>query len=135
MQDAGLVAYMPEQRGRLTQIFVLWGAPLAWFVELNVGYLLGAAPCFLGDHRLLAPSASLTWTHAALMAVLALCVVSAFLSLWMAWTGLRATSVHTGRGASRERFVAHWAVALGVGFALATLASALGFVVLPRCGG
>ena len=135
MRDAGFAPYMPEQRGILTQVFALWGAPLAWFVELNLGYLLAAAPCFSGDQRLLAPHASLTWTHAGLLAVLGLCVGIAVLSLRVAWNGLRATSARTGAGTSRERFLAQWARALGVGFCLATLASAVGIVLLPRCGG
>ena len=81
------------------------------------------------------PHASWTWTHAGILAVLALCVGTAFLSLWVAWNGLPAVSAHTGPGTSRERFLAQWARALGVGFCFATLASAVGIVLLPRCGG
>lgn len=134
MPDAGLSAYLPEQRGILTQVFALWGAPAAWFVELNVGYLLSAAPCFPADHRLVVPPPSLTWTHAGLLTLLALCIGTAFLSLWVAWSGPRAAA-HTGPETSRQRFMTQWARALSVGFCLVTLASAVGIGLLPRCGG
>lgn len=118
------------------QAFALWGGPVAWFLELNVGYVLAAAPCFSGDHRLVAPVASSMWTHTGLLAVLVLCVVTASLSLGVAWHGLRSSSLRQGRPpASGERFTALWGTALGAGFCIATLATAVGIVLLPRCGG
>ncbi len=118
--------------GRAT--FGLLGGPLAWFAQLLVGSTLASAPCFPHDQRLLAPPAPWSWTHAGIVGMLLLCAVVALAAFGVAWRDLR-----RGEGgatyAGRARFVALWGAALGGGFCVATLLTAVGIALLPRCAG
>lgn len=107
----------------------LFAGPLAWFAELNIGYVLATQPCFATDQRLSAPAPDAAWTHAGLFGLASLCLVVALWSLLVSWAALR-----RGSG-DRHRFAAVWGVAFGGGFFVATLLTGVGLVLLPRCGG
>jgi hypothetical protein len=109
--------------------FALFAGPLAWFAELNIGYVLATEPCFPTDQRLPAPAPDWAWTHAGLFGLAALCLVVALCGLLISSAALRRES------GDRHRFAAVWGVAFGGGFFVATLLTGVGLVLLPRCGG
>lgn len=117
---------------------VLFAAPLAWFAQLSIGYVLATEPCFPTDRRLLAPAPRWAWTHAGLFAIAALCTL---IALWAFACSLAALRRQSGAAAglsaagSRNRFATLWGVAFGGGFLVATLITGVGLMLLPRCGG
>lgn len=114
--------------------FGLLGGPVAWFAQLLVGYTLASAPCFPHQQRLAAPAAAWGWTHAGIVLMLLLCALVALAAFRVAWVDLRRTG-KDGAPAGRVHFIAMWGVALGSGFCVATLLTAVGITVLPRCAG
>jgi hypothetical protein len=118
------------QRRSGTGAIVLFAAPLAWFAELNVGYVLATEPCFPADERLSAPAPHWAWTHAGLFGLAGICLLVALWGFLVSYAALRREP-----GESRNRFAALWGVAFGGGFFVATLLTAVGLILLPRCGG
>jgi uncharacterized membrane protein len=116
----------------------LFAGPVAWFVELNVGYILATEPCFPNDHLLVAPPPQWAWTQTGLLCVAVVCLL---IALWAFIVSMSALRGHTDAGHSvaaartRARFAALWGAALGGGFFVATLLTFVGLIVLPRCGG
>lgn len=110
--------------------------PLSWFVQLTVGYALLTGTCYASDQRLSAPGIHLSWTRAAAGLLMMICVVVALVAFYMAWRALPAQhegAMHVSE--HRARFAAIWSAALSAGFCVATLCTAVGLVLLPRCGG
>ncbi|HEY4338626.1 MAG TPA: hypothetical protein VGM97_01655 [Steroidobacteraceae bacterium] len=116
----------------------LFAGPLAWFVEINIGYMLATEPCFPTDHRLVAPLPRWAWTQTGLYCLALLCLLVA---LWAFIASMSALRQHAAGGQAlaaadtRERFAALWGAAFGGGFFVATLLTCVGLIVLPRCGG
>jgi uncharacterized membrane protein len=116
----------------------LFAGPVAWYMELNVGYALATEPCFPTDHRLVAPLAQWAWTQTGLFALAAVCLLIAAWSFLLSVSDLRR---HSGAGHSvaaagtRQRFAALWGTVFGGGFFVATLLTGVGLILLPRCGG
>jgi len=119
-----------SQRRSGTGAIVLFAGPLAWFVELNVGYVLATEPCFPTDQRLSAPAPHWAWTHAGLFGLAGICLLVALWGWLLSYAALRREP-----GESRNSFAALWGVAFGGGFFAATLLTAVGLILLPRCGG
>ncbi|MDB6086495.1 MAG: hypothetical protein JWN43_4376 [Gammaproteobacteria bacterium] len=126
------------------QVFVgLCGGPLAWFVQLCVGYALASQPCFANGSPAIQPSVHLHWTSQAIAAVMLLAVAMAIISFLVSWGAYRRTRHEGGgehrhlveTGAGRTRFLALWGMLLGSGFAVATAITAVAFILLPRCAG
>jgi hypothetical protein len=118
--------------------FALFAGPLAWFVELNVGYVLATEPCFPTYQRLLVPAPQWAWTHSALFSLAGLCLLIVLWGLLSSWSALRHQPgrLHsTTAAANRSEFAALWGVAFGGGFFVATLLTGVGLILLPRCGG
>ena len=112
--------------------------PVAWYVELNIGYVLATEPCFPTDHRLVVPLPQWAWTHTGLFGLAGLCLL---IALWGFIVSMSALRRHSAAGHSvtaagtRARFAALWGAAFGGGFFVATLLTGVGLVLLPRCGG
>lgn len=123
-----------RQRMAARTAFGLLGGPAAWFAQLLVGYALASGPCFPHDQRLAAPPPQWTWSHAGIVLMVLLCTVVALAALRVSWSDLRGGS-RRGAPAGRARFIAAWGVALGGGFCVATLLTAVGIALLPRCAG
>jgi len=123
--------------------FGVAGGPLAWFLQLNVGYGLASWPCFPGDNRMSAPVAGYSWSYPAMVAALASGVLIALAATWVSWGTLKKTREVGPDGhrepleirTARTRFLAFWGVIYGIGFAVTTLLTAVAFIVLPRCAG
>jgi hypothetical protein len=116
----------------------LFAGPIAWFVELNIGYVLATEPCFPTDHRLLVPLPQWAWTHTGLFCLAALCLLIALWAFIVSMSALRQHSLAghpVATAGTRARFAALWGAALGGGFFVATLLTCVGLIVLPRCGG
>ncbi|HEX4240838.1 MAG TPA: hypothetical protein VHZ53_05465 [Steroidobacteraceae bacterium] len=123
-------------------LFIVFGGPAAWFVQLCAGFALASQPCFREGIRAAAPKASLLWSWPAMIAVLIAGVVVALIALSVAWrtyVGVRAerggTAAPAEAAAERTLFLALWGVIYGAGFAVATAATVVGYVALPRCAG
>jgi hypothetical protein len=121
--------------------FSLFGGPLAWFVQLSAGFALASQPCFSDSHRLVAPTLAGSW--AAILAIAAAGAAIALASTLMASRDFARTQhEQTGEhpdllevGAGRTRFLALWGLCFGAGSSVVIVLTALGFLVLPRCGG
>lgn len=133
-------------RGRVSigkLAFSVVAGPLAWFLQLNVGYALASWPCFPADQRMPSPGSEYAWSFPGMVGALFGAVLIALAALWVAWTILHNTRTEAPGdhrqlmevGAGRTRFLALWGVLLGSGFAIATLVTAVAFIVLPRCAG
>ncbi len=116
-------------------VFGVLGGPVAWFAQLLAGYSLASGPCFPHDQRLISPERGLAWTHIGMVFVLVLCALVAFAAFWLSWQRLRRLPQRGSALEARSRFIATWGVALGAGFLVATLLTAVGIGVLPRCAG
>jgi hypothetical protein len=115
-------------------VFAIVGGPLAWFFELNAGYALASGPCFPGAQRLIRPLPGFSWSTPLLIVLLVVCTLVAFAAFWTSWRDLRKTR-DSASSTSREHFAAVWGTALGGGFCIATLVTAVGLILLPRCMG
>jgi hypothetical protein len=123
--------------------FALFGGPLAWFVQLNVGFALASQPCFRDGERMLAPRFNPDWTWTAMIAATVIACVIGLLAALISWRAyVRTLDEGAGGhrhvlevGSGRTRFLALWGVVLGAGAALATGLTAVAFFVLPRCAG
>jgi hypothetical protein len=124
-----------ERHATVTGVFSIIGGPLAWFVELNAGYALAGGPCFSGTERLLVPPPNLSWSHPSLFVLLIVCSVIAFVAFGISFLELRRRVQATDAAPTTEWFAALWGAVLGGGFCAATLLTAVGLIVLPRCAG
>lgn len=123
--------------------FALFGGPLAWFVQLNVGFGLASQPCFKEGERILVPQSAPDWTAYATIAVVVLACGVALLAALISWRAYGRAQDEAGGdhrhllevGSGRTRFLALWGVSLGAGAALATVLTAVAFFVVPRCAG
>jgi len=144
--DASLRADPSPQRERAWSAavaFGLLGGPGAWFIQLCSGYPLATWPCFPHDLRGTSVVPGSGWTWPALIAILiagVLLALGAFLVSWRTWqrSQLQASGAQREAleiGAGRTRFLALWGMIYGAGFAIATLITAVAYIVLPRCAG
>jgi hypothetical protein len=128
---------------RHESFFALFGGPLAWFIQLNVGFALASQPCFSGGERTVVPHFTPDWTWASMIGVT---VIACAVALLAALISLRVYSRTEGEaagdhrhmlevGSGRTRFLALWGVLLAAGAALAIALTAVAFFVLPRCAG
>jgi hypothetical protein len=124
-------------------VFGVLGGPLAWFVQFTVGYALASWPCFPADQRMPQPIEGYGWSTSAMVVALVAAVLVAVAAFWVSWRTLQRTR-DEGRGdhthlmevgTGRTRFLALWGVLLGGGFAVATLVTAVAFIIVPRCAG
>jgi hypothetical protein len=135
--DAALTHHPAPQRHRVAMfesVFGLIGAPLAWLLQLDVGYALASWPCFPKDQRGLVPVAGFAWTWPAMIIGMGAAVAIALAALGVSWRAFRATETELA-GGGRTRFLALWGMWLGGSFALATLLTSVAFMLLPRCAG
>jgi hypothetical protein len=127
----------------IAAVFGVVGGPGAWFLQLCIGDWLANGPCFSGSQRYLVPSHGLAWTWPALVVLLLACVMIALAAFL---TSLRiyrttpsgatvTTTVVPSVNLARVRFMAYWGMIFGAGFCVATLLTAVAFVILPRCAG
>jgi hypothetical protein len=134
----------PHPEDRLHESFLaLFGGPIAWFVQLCVGYPLASEACYPGAERRLTLPSHLGWTRAAIVAVMiAACVVS-LLALSSSLAAYRRSSSEMRRGAEqairigadRTCFLALWGIIFSAGFAVASVITFVAYFVLPRCAG
>jgi hypothetical protein len=129
--------------------FGLAAGPIAWAVELNAGYALASWPCFPGDHRMELPLYGYEWSWPALVAILFAATFIALVALWVSWRSFQKSRPmglagraeplgehgHLDAGTGRTRFLALWGVVFSGGFALASLATGIAYLTVPRCGG
>jgi hypothetical protein len=123
--------------------FCLAGAPIAWFLQLLIGYALASEPCFRQGERLVEVPISRHWTWPAMVVLTVAAVAVSLAALYVARRAYLRTRDETQSGtrellevgAGRTRFVAFWGMVLGGGFALAAAITAIAFIALPRCAG
>jgi hypothetical protein len=123
--------------------FILFGGPLAWFVQFNLGVMLSGWPCYPSERRLAAPPPDYDWTRTGAVIVLGLGVLVALAAGFSAQLMLRRVrdEVEGGHaelaeiGHGRTRFIALWGVALGYGSAIAAALTLVAFLLVPRCAG
>jgi len=115
-------------------------APLAWALEMLVGYTLAAHACYPADTALAAP----TWTN--LRAIVEGVSIALWLLLFVgvaiAWSNWKATRLQPGvdprrmgqPGDGRPRFMALCGVIVSGLFAIVLLFTSVGILWVPTCG-
>jgi hypothetical protein len=124
-------------------LFALFGGPIAWFIQMNAGFALASQPCFQDGLRLVEPTAASDRSWGMMIALIVIAFAVAIASAALSWrvyarTEDEAKGDHRHLmevGAGRTRFLALWGILLGAGSAVATLLTAAGVFVLPRCAG
>lgn len=117
------VAHPAPHRGRvdtLEALFAVWGAPLAWLIQLSAIYGFSSTPCFAFGARLFTHPGVQPWPLIIACATLLVGIASLLLSLVL----LRRTRNETGggkhhlfdTGQGRTRFMAMWGVAFSAAF-------------------
>jgi hypothetical protein len=132
---------LPIPRSQI--FFLLFGGPLAWFLQLNAGFALATQPCFLDSQRFPAPRSSLVWSWPAMIGILIAALAIALLSTVAAWRAYQRTKAESSGdhlhlmeiGAGRNRFLALWGICFGAGSAVVIIMTLVAFFVLPRCAG
>lgn len=115
-------------------------APLAWALQLLIGYGLAAHACYPTDIALSAP----LWPHlreivGGISALLWLLLAVGFFIAWRNW---QATRAHAGDGAersgesggARSRFMALCGLLVSALFAIVQLFTSMGILWIPACG-
>jgi hypothetical protein len=123
--------------------FALFGAPLAWFVQLCAGYALATQSCYPGSERRVRLPPHLDWTRAAIAGVMIAACIIALLALAASLRAYRQSSEVLQRdprevialGADRTCFLSLWGIIFSAGFALASVLTFIAYFVLPRCAG
>jgi hypothetical protein len=124
--------------------FALFGAPMAWFVQLCSGYAMASQPCFIDGDRSWLPAVGLQWTWLTMIAVMLTAIIIALFALALSWRAYRCTQNQAPGDAQhlmevgstgRTRFLALWGIVLAAGFSGATAVNTVAFVLLPRCSG
>ena len=123
--------------------FMLFGGPIAWFVQLCGSVWLLDWPCFPMMDRYVLPLPSFTWSRPAAIVLVVLCLLVALGAGWVSLSKLREVrqekeGSHTDLieiGHGRTRFTAMWGAILGFGFAIATFLTIIPFLTVSRCAG
>ena len=123
--------------------FILFGGPLAWFVQLCGSVALLGWPCFPMMDRYVEPMPHYGWTRGGAVVLLVLCVAVALATGWLSLAKLREVKdekegdhtdlIEIGHG--RTRFIAMWGAILGFGFAIASILTIVPFLTESRCAG
>ncbi len=123
--------------------FILFGGPIAWFVQLCGSVALLGWPCFPTTDRFAVPVVHYGWSRTAAVVLLLLCLAIALASALVALAKFRqvrdeaeggnAALIEIGHG--RTRFTALWGAVLGFSFALAIAVTAIPFLMVSQCAG
>lgn len=127
----------------LLAALILYTPPLAWFVQLAVGFGMTSWPCFPSMERHTTPLPGYGWTSIGTLVLLLVCALLACTTAFLSWRIFRDVREESGgghdalaeMGQGRTRFMALWGLYLGMGFALATLVTLPAFALVPRCLG
>lgn len=124
-------------------LFILFGAPLAWFAQLCGSVPLVGWACFPTTDRFAMPVAHFGWTRSAAILLTILCLGVALASAFAALAKFREVRsekaggktqlIEVGHG--RTRFTALWGVILGFSFTLAIALTAVPFLMVRQCAG
>ena len=122
--------------------FALFGAPVAWFVQLCSGYAMASQTCFIDGDRSWLPAVGLQWTWPTMIAVMLLAVIVSLFALALSCHAYRGTQNQAPGDAhlmevttGRTHFLALWGIVLAAGFSGASAVTSVAFVLLPRCSG
>lgn len=113
--------------------FAAFGAPVAWLLQLIVGYALSAHACYPLDVPLVAPVWPRLWWWLIGIDMGAVVIAGAALfTAWgchVAWRGVEPRSP----GELRNRFIAHWSVLTSLLFLIAVLFTIVMVFIEPVC--
>lgn len=120
--------------------FGLLGAPLAWSLQLLIGYAFSANRCFPGTQlQLHTPTTGINTALVVMTVVALLIAAAAGVTAWRSWKathheegGKEEEALEVGEG--RTRFMALSGMLLSVLFGLAVFFSGLSPFVVPACG-
>ena len=113
--------------------FAVFGAPVAWLLQLIVGYALSAHACYPLDMPLVTPVwPRLWWWLIGIDLAAVLIAGGALLTAWrshVAWRGVDPRSP----GELRNRFIAHWSVLTSALFSIAVVFTIVMLFIQPVC--
>lgn len=123
--------------------FILFGGPVAWFVQTCVAVPMLSWPCYPHADRLASPLLGFAWTRPAAILLSLLCIAISVAAGITARTKLReigreeegsdAHLVKVGHG--RTRFTALWGLILSFSFAILSALTLIPFLMVSRCAG
>ena len=113
--------------------FALFGAPLAWSLQLVFGYALSAHACFPTDVPLVVPVWGHLWWVLLGIDLAAVSIAGAALLAALgcraAWRGVEPQNI----GEARNRFLAHWSVLTSALFSIAVVFTIVMLFIAPVC--
>jgi hypothetical protein len=113
--------------------FAVFGAPVAWLLQLIVGYALSAHACYPLDVPLVTPVWPRLWWWLIGIDMGAVVIAGAALfTAWgchVAWRGVDPRSP----GELRTRFIAHWSVLTSALFSIAVVFTIVMLFIQPVC--
>jgi hypothetical protein len=113
--------------------FAVFGAPVAWLLQLIVGYALSAHACYPLSVPLVTPVWPRLWWWLIGIDIAAVVVAgAALLTAWrghVAWRGVDPRSP----GELRNRFIAHWSVLTSSLFSIAVVFTVVMLFIQPVC--
>jgi uncharacterized membrane protein YeiB len=120
--------------------FGLFGAPLAWSIQILVGYPFDAHGCFPKMRPLAAPSFAWLWGFQLVVGIVCFAIsVAAGVVAWRAWHstqeergGGHERLLEVGEG--RTRFMAFSGVLVSALFALGVVLNLIPIFLVPACG-
>jgi hypothetical protein len=126
-----------DRVGKQETLFAVYGAPLAWIVQVSAAYAFNSPACFLAGERLVARSGLHPW--AAIVSFV--CLAVALAAVWLGLIHVRRTRgeeaggerhlIETGQG--RTRFLAIWAIAFAIVFTVLIAINILLLLGMPAC--
>lgn len=125
-----------ERLTRLRPGFGIGAGPLAWSVQLLVGYGLTAYACHPGGLALAEVAEGWGWTRGAALALNLLAALVALAGGVVSLSAWRAAPRHAADPSEgRRRFLAAWGVLTSFGFLLVILFNTVMVVGAPACHG
>ena len=113
--------------------FAVFGAPLAWLLQLVFGYALAAHACFPIDVPLVVPVWGSLWWILLGIDLAAVSIAGAALLTALgcraAWRGVEPQNI----AETRNRFIAHWSVLTSTLFSIAVVFTIVMLFIEPVC--
>lgn len=114
-------------------VFAVFGAPVAWLLQLIVGYALASHACYPLDVPLMAPVWGGLWWVLIGVDLAAVLVAGASLLSAMRWRRVWRDADPHDLAAQRNRFIANWSLLVSALFSIAVVFTIVMLFIEPVC--
>ena len=127
-------------RSLVRPLFGVFGAPIAWIIQLVLNYALATYPCMPNDVPYASVPSSWSWDRPVLFAINILALLVALTAAIIATADWRRTRLWKEHGPlkareTRIRFLAYCGLMTGWGFLLAIGFNTVDLIGVPACSG